>query len=76
MEYYRVKDKDYLLRDIESNGIVNTDYENYKKYIETYKIKKNELDKVKTLENEVSSLKEDISEIKSLLQNIVKNKLL
>lgn len=71
MEYYRVKDKDYLLRDIESNGIVNTDYENYKKYIETYKIKKNELDKVKTLENEVSSIKEDLCEIKDLLRSIV-----
>ena len=76
MDYIKVKDKNYLLRDSHSNAIVNSDYENYRKYIDTYKIKKDELNKIKSLEKDVSSLKEDIGEIKSLLKNIIDNKLL
>jgi len=71
MEYAKVKDKDYLYRDMESNGIMNTDYENYKKYMDSYKQKLSESKKIKELQNEVSSIKEDLGEIKSLLRSIV-----
>ena len=30
MSYLKVKDKDHLLRDVNSNGIVNTDENEYK----------------------------------------------
>lgn len=70
MEYIKVKDKDYLVRDVESNGIVNTDYENYRKYVDSYKQKLSESRTIKDLQNEVSSLKEDLNEIKNLLRGI------
>jgi len=70
MDYIKVKDKDYLIREVDSNGIVNTDYENYKKYVESYKQKLSETKKIKDLQEEVSSMKEDLSEIKSLLRSI------
>jgi hypothetical protein len=70
MDYVKVKDKDYLIREVESNGIVSTDYENYKKYIESYKQKLSETKKIKDLQEEVSSIKEDLGEIKSLLRSI------
>ena len=37
MNYIKVKDKDYLLRDIESNGIINSDDIGYQAYVENYK---------------------------------------
>ena len=67
MDYVKVKDKDYLIREVESNGIVNTDYENYKKYVESYKQKLSETKKIKDLQEEVSSIKEDLGEIKGKL---------
>ena len=70
MDYIKVKDKNHLVRDSFSNGIVNTDYENYKKYIESYKQKLSETKEIKDLQEEVSSMKEDLSEIKSLLRSI------
>jgi hypothetical protein len=70
MDYIKVKDKDYLLRDVNSNGIVNNDFENYKKYVDSYKQKISETSKIKKLETEVSSIKKDLNEIKILLMNI------
>lgn len=76
MEFIKVEDKNNLVRDTTNNSIINTDFDNYKKYVDFYRQKFYESKKITSLENEVSSLKEDISEIKSLLQNIVNNKLL
>jgi len=70
MDYIKVKDKNHLVRDSLSNGIVSTDYENYKKYIQSYRQKLSETKKIKDLQEEVSSIKEDLSEIKSLLRSI------
>ena len=53
MDYVKVKDKDYLIREVESNGIVNTDYENYKKYVESYKQKLSETKKIKDLQEDL-----------------------
>jgi archaellum component FlaC len=69
MEYIRVKDKNNLVRDTYSNGIVNTDYENYKKYVDSYKRKMEESKRIENLESELSNIKNDLNEIKSLLRN-------
>lgn len=70
MEYIKVKDKDNLVRDTYSNGIINTDYENYKKYVDSYKRKIKETSKIQKLEDEIGSIKNDLNEIKNLLRNI------
>jgi hypothetical protein len=72
MEYIKVKDKDNLLRDINSNGIVNTDEESYTIYCENYRRRLNSIKRVEILEKQVDVIKDDISEIKNLLLNLVK----
>jgi hypothetical protein len=71
MNYIKVKDKDYLLRDIESNGIINSDDIGYQAYVENYKRTYNETQKIKNLENDVNNIKSDLNEIKTLLRNFV-----
>lgn len=71
MNYIKVKDKDYLLRDTESNGIINSDDIGYQAYVENYKRTYNESKRINTLENDVNSIRSDLDEIKSLLRNFV-----
>lgn len=71
--YIKVKDKNYLERDAFSHGIVNTDFENYQKYVETYKEKFNEKQRIKQLETDMESIKENLNEIKMLLIQAFKN---
>lgn len=71
MEYIKVKDRDNLVRDCLSNGIVNTDVEGYKQYIENYKKNYNSQQKIKSLEEDVNSIKNDIDEIKFLLKTLI-----
>jgi hypothetical protein len=70
MEYIKVKDKDHLMRDSYSQGIVNTDVDSYNAYLQRYKNAYNEAQKIKNLENEMSEIKNDLNEIKNLLRNL------
>ena len=72
MEYIKVKDKDNLVRDSYSNGIVNTDIDGYRAYIQNYKKAYNDSQRIKDLENNVNEIKNDLSEIKDLLRNLSK----
>jgi hypothetical protein len=71
MDYIRVKDKNHLARDMNSNGIVNFDVDGYQAYVENYKRTYNESKRINTLENDVSSIRSDLDEIKTLLRNFV-----
>ena len=70
MNYIKVKDKDYLLRDIESNGIINSDDIGYQAYVENYKRTYNESKRINNLENDVNDIKSDLNEIKNLLRGL------
>jgi acyl-[acyl carrier protein]--UDP-N-acetylglucosamine O-acyltransferase len=70
MDYIRVKDKNHLARDINSNGIVNFDMDGYNQYAENYKRVYGETQKIKNLENEMNEIKNDLNEIKNLLRNL------
>lgn len=76
MNYIKVKDKDNLFRDINSNGIINTDQEAYKNYVENYKRQLNSSKKIENLQSEVNEIKSNVQEIKNminiLMENIVK----
>jgi hypothetical protein len=72
MGYIKVKDKDNLLRDLNSNGIINTDEESYMKYVDNYKRQLNSNKRINELEEQVSEIKDDIGEIKNLLLNLIK----
>ena len=58
MEYIKVKDKDHLVRDSYSNGIVNTDIDSYNAYINNYKKTYAESQKIKNLENDMKKQNE------------------
>ena len=72
MEYIKVKDRDNLVRDSLSNGIVNTDIDGYNAYIENYKKSYSEAKRIKSIEEDLNDLKSDISEIKDLLRGLLK----
>jgi len=71
MTYIRVKDKNDLVRDMDSNGIVNIDEQGYNSYIDNYKRIYNQNHKIQTLENDVSEIKSDLNEIKDLLRSFI-----
>jgi hypothetical protein len=61
-----------LVRDEASNAILNTDYDEYRNYIELKKIKESEEKRIESIENGLSNLKDDLDEIKSLLKSLLK----
>ncbi len=71
MNYIKVKDKDYLLRDTESNGIINNDDVGYQAYVDNYKRTYNESKRINTLENDMNIIRNDLDEIKNLLSNFI-----
>lgn len=72
MNYVKVKDSQNLVRDLSTNAIINTDKNEYLKYIEEKNRKENDQNKIMNIENELNQLKNDIDEIKTLLRNLSK----
>lgn len=70
--YIKVKDREKLARDRDSNAIVNLDYDDYAVYIENYNRVLSEKQKIQKLESEVSTIKDDLNEIKDLLRSLLK----
>ena len=57
-----------LIKDENSNAILNTNYSEYDNYIQSRAKRKKGTDRIDTMENDLKSLKDDINEIKSLLR--------
>jgi hypothetical protein len=70
--YIKVKDREKLARDRDSNAIVNLDYDDYAVYVENYNRVLSEKQKIQKLESEVSTIKDDLNEIKDLLRSLLK----
>ena len=71
MDYVKVKDNEHLIRNTNSNCIVNTNKSEYEEYITRRKLKKSEKNKVDNLERDISTLRNEITEIKDLLRRLV-----
>jgi len=71
MDYIKVKGHDYLVRDPQTNSIINTNKSEYEQYLLSKQIKQNEQQKIQTLESDVANIKNDLDEIKSLLRSLV-----
>jgi hypothetical protein len=71
MEYLKIKGHDNLLRDPNTNSIVNTNMAEYQEYVMRKKSKNEENQKIQTLESDVASMKGDLDEIKNLLKRLV-----
>ena len=70
-EYHGVEGHSNLLRDPDTDSIVNIDSIGYEKYIARREAKNKKNQKVQNIENEVANMKEDINEIKNLLKELL-----
>lgn len=69
MNYIKVQDSEYLERDLNSNGIVNSDIRGFQQYVETYRQKFTQTKKINELERDMGEIKSDLHEIKKILQS-------
>ena len=71
MDFIKVKDNEHLVRNSESNCIVNTNKAEYEEYLTRRKLKKSQKNKVDNLERDISTLRDEITEIKDMLRSLV-----
>lgn len=71
MRYVKVDGHTNLVRDLKTNSIINTNMNEYKKYLSMKQSKSNDDKKIEVIENDLNNIKNDINEIKSLLRNLV-----
>ena len=70
-DYLKVENENSLVREIDSNAIINTNKSDYEKFLNISRKKYQEKKEYDDLKSDVKSLKDDMSEIKSLLKSIV-----
>ena len=70
----RVKVEGYtsLVRDVNSNGIVNTNVSDYQTYMKRVRMRNEHGDQIRSAVKEINTLKAELREIKNLLKDIVK----
>jgi hypothetical protein len=71
MDYLRVEGHNSLLRDPNTNSIINTNMSEYQQYISRRNMKNEEDQKLEGLESDVTNIKNDLDEIKSLLRSLI-----
>ena len=64
MNEVKIKDEDGLVRDTETNAVLNSSLSS----LENYKARR---EMMRKKENEIESLKEDVKEIKQLLKELI-----
>lgn len=70
-ELIPIKDNMSLLRDSETNSIVNVNKSQYNNYMRLKEQTKKEKEKYYDLEKDLLKVKDDIAEIKNLLRNFI-----
>tara|TARA_B100001564_G_C20564006_1_gene635121 strand:- start:422 stop:646 length:225 start_codon:yes stop_codon:yes gene_type:complete len=70
-DHLKVENETSLIRDLNSNAIINTNQSDYEKFVNLSRKKYQEKKDYEDLKSDVKSLKDDMSEIKLLLKNIV-----
>ena len=70
-KYIKVENENSLVRDMKTNAIINTNHNDYDRFLSLSKKKAQEKQEYNDLKSDVKSLKDDMSEIKSLLKSIV-----
>ena len=69
--YLKVESDDSLVRDVDSNAIVNQNQSEFDKFLELSQRKYQEKKKFDDMRSDLNSLKQDMDEIKTLLKNIM-----
>jgi hypothetical protein len=76
-KYLQVDGHPNLIRDTESGAIINTnrnDYERYMKQKRIFQERNSQLEQINKHTDEINSIKDDLVEIKSLLLQMVKDR--
>ena len=70
-KYLKVKSDVSLVRDMDSNAIINQNQSEYDKFVKVSQKKYEEKRKFDNMRDDLNSLKKDMDEIKTLLKNIM-----
>lgn len=68
--YLKVEGYSNLIRDPNTNAIINTDTKSYNYYINARNAKRQELNRINQIESNVNDLKNDLTELKSDIGDI------
>ena len=68
----KVEGQTHLVRDVNSNAIVNTNKSEYQLYLQRRKNREKQSDELRGAVKEINNLKNEIREIKNLIKEIVK----
>ena len=71
-KYLKVEGHTSLVRDTYSNGIVNTNVNEYQIYMNRVRSREKQGDQIRNAVKEINTLKTELREIKNLLKEIVK----
>ncbi len=69
-KYLKVEGHSHLVRDVQSNAIINMNKDGYQSYKSLKNAKEREKGRIDNIENDLTRLKSDLDEIKSLLRQI------
>ena len=70
-KYIKVETDKSLVRDMNSNAIINKNQSEFDKFMELSRKKHEEKKKFENMRSDLDSLKQDMDEIKTLLRNIM-----
>ena len=70
-KYLKVESDKSLVRDMDSNAIINKNKSEFDKFMELSRKKHEEKRKFDNMRSDLDSLKQDMDEIKTLLRNIM-----
>ena len=68
----KVEGHTHLVRDVNSNAIVNTNVSEYQLYMKRIKVREKQSDELRGAVKEINNLKNEIREIKNLVKEIIK----
>ena len=68
----KVEGHTHLVRDVNSNAIINTNKTDYQLYMQRVKVRERQGDKLRGAVKEINNLKKELREIKELVKKIVK----
>ena len=71
MKQSKIEGHPNLIRDMNTNAILNTNKSGYEEYLTIALAKQKEQNKVEDLERNLNTIKEEINQVKSLLQELL-----
>jgi uncharacterized protein Yka (UPF0111/DUF47 family) len=71
MARLQVKGFNHLVREVSSNGIVNTNISEYETYMKRIKAREEHGDQIRSAVKDINNLKTELREIKGLLKEII-----